>query len=207
MITTKLKVEKTSKRGFTLLELLIVIGIIAILASVVALVLNPSELLRQARDGQRISDFDTVRTAINYHLSAGDTPDTNFGGTGLAYRITVAGANCPFASSTKCSTATYTSSTSITGNGWVNVNFNDVGGGTAPLSVLPIDPSNTTTYYYSYAGDDSTSATSTNVFELDGRLESTKYRIKMAADGGDKNTCSTYMENTCYYEVGTSLTL
>ncbi len=190
------------KKGFTLLELLIVIGIIAILASVVALVLNPAELLRQARDGQRISDSDTLRTAINYHLSTGQTPDTNSGGTGLAYRITVATANCPFASSTLCAAATFTSSTVTGGTGWVNVNFTDVGGGTSPLSVLPIDPSNTTTYYYSYAGDDST-----NVFELNGRLESTKYRSKMATDGGNQNTCSTYIENTCYYEVGTSVNL
>ncbi len=190
------------KKGFTLLELLIVIGIIAILASVVALVLNPAELLRQARDGQRISDFDTLRTAINYHLSTGATPNTNVGGTGLAYRITVATANCPFASSSACTAATFTSSTAIGGTGWVNVNFTDVGGGTSPLTILPIDPTNSTTYYYSYAGDGSA-----NVFKLTSRLESNKYRGKMATDGGTQNTCSTYIENTCYYEVGTSLTL
>ena len=190
------------KKGFTLLELLIVIGIIAILASVVALVLNPAELLRQARDGQRISDFDTLRTAINYHLSTGTSPDTNVGGTGLAYRRSLASANCPFASSSACTAITTTASTTIDGTGWVNVNFNDVGGGTSPLTILPIDPTNTTTYYYTYAGDDST-----NLFELNSRLESTKYRIKMTQDGGNQNTCSTYIENTCYYEVGTSVTL
>ena len=55
--------EKT--KGFTLLELLIVIGILAILAGVVVLVLNPAELLRQARDSQRISDLSTMRSAIS----------------------------------------------------------------------------------------------------------------------------------------------
>jgi len=190
------------KKGFTLLELLIVIGIIAILASVVALVLNPAELLRQARDGQRISDFDTLRTAINYHLSTGTSPDTNFGGTGLAYRRTVAAANCPFASSTACGTIATTASTTVDGAGWVNVNFNDVGGGSSPLSVLPIDPTNSTTYYYAYAGEDVSI-----LFELNGRLESSKYRIKMTQDGGNWNACSDFTANTCYYEVGTSVTL
>ena len=199
------------KKGFTLLELLIVIGIIAILASVVALVLNPAELLRQARDGQRISDFDTLRTAINYHLSTGTLPDTNYNAAGTAYRRTFAAAlNCPFATSSACTAITTTTSTAVGGTGWVNVNFNDVGGGSSPLSVLPIDPTNNTTYYYAYAGEDVSI-----LFELNGRLESTKYRIKMTQDGGNQNTCSTYIEdqstpganNGCYYEVGTSINL
>ena len=44
-------------RGFTLLELLIVVGIIAILSTAVVLVINPLELLRQARDTNRLNDL------------------------------------------------------------------------------------------------------------------------------------------------------
>ncbi len=53
------------KKGFTLIELLIVIGIIGILAAAVIVVLNPAELLAQARDGTRLSDIDSANSAIN----------------------------------------------------------------------------------------------------------------------------------------------
>lgn len=39
-----------NRKGFTLIELLIVIGILAVLATAVIMVLNPAELLKQARD-------------------------------------------------------------------------------------------------------------------------------------------------------------
>ena len=44
------------KKGFTLVELLIVIGIVAILATIVVLVINPVELLKESRDSRRLSD-------------------------------------------------------------------------------------------------------------------------------------------------------
>ncbi|MFA7202022.1 MAG: type II secretion system protein, partial [Candidatus Paceibacterota bacterium] len=43
-----------SKSSFTLIELLIVIGILAILTAAVVLVLNPTELLKQGRDSKRM---------------------------------------------------------------------------------------------------------------------------------------------------------
>ncbi|KKU14411.1 MAG: hypothetical protein UX23_C0018G0001, partial [Parcubacteria group bacterium GW2011_GWB1_45_9] len=52
------------KKGFTLIELLIVIGLLAILSTVAVLVINPAELLRQARDSQRVSDLGTVHSAL-----------------------------------------------------------------------------------------------------------------------------------------------
>ena len=57
-----------TKKGFTLLELLIVIGILSILSTTVVLVINPAQLLKKARDAQRISDLNTVKTAIAYIL-------------------------------------------------------------------------------------------------------------------------------------------
>jgi prepilin-type N-terminal cleavage/methylation domain-containing protein len=58
----KMKTLK-SRSGFTLIELLVVIAIIAILAVVVILTLNPAELLRQARDSNRVSDMATIKSA------------------------------------------------------------------------------------------------------------------------------------------------
>jgi len=66
---------KTTKKGFTLLELLIVIAILAILASAAVVVLNPAELLRRARDSGRITNIANIRNAINLYLTTVTTID------------------------------------------------------------------------------------------------------------------------------------
>jgi len=55
-------------KGFTLLELLIVITILAILTLVVVLFINPVEMLKKARDVQRMSDLAVTRTAITLYM-------------------------------------------------------------------------------------------------------------------------------------------
>lgn len=172
---------KTSKKGFTLLELLIVIAILAILATAVVLVLNPAEYLRQARDTQRMTDMDTLRNAINLYLSSTTTPDLTVGVAGDAARCMV-GITSPF--TLVCST---NATTAVTGTGWVLVNFAGLSEG-SPLSVLPKDPTNDTAHYYAYAADESA-----NQYELNANLESTKYSANEGNDGGN---------NANWYEVG-----
>lgn len=46
-----------SEKSFTLIELLIVIGILTVLAVAVVLVLKPTDLVKQARDATRMSDL------------------------------------------------------------------------------------------------------------------------------------------------------
>lgn len=171
------------KKGFTLIELLIVIGIIGILAAAVIVVLNPAELLAQARDGQRLSDIDSVNSAINLYIASVDSPDLNYGATGAIAVVSVTSAACPFTAT--CTTDT---GTGTDGSGWVRVVLDNVAGG-SPLPVLPTDPSNDTTYYYSYAGNDASTT-----FEIDGVLESDRHKGKMATDGGN---------NDSFYEKGT----
>jgi len=65
--------------GFTLLELLIVITIIAILSVALVFVLNPSETLMKSRDTQRLSDLSTLKTALGVFLTA--TSTTQLDGT------------------------------------------------------------------------------------------------------------------------------
>ncbi|NIT04374.1 prepilin-type N-terminal cleavage/methylation domain-containing protein [Candidatus Saccharibacteria bacterium] len=53
------------KKGFTLIELLVVIAIIAILAAVVFVALNPVQRFQDARNSTRISDVNSLLTAIH----------------------------------------------------------------------------------------------------------------------------------------------
>jgi len=70
-------------RSFTLVELLIVIAILAVLAAAVVIVLNPAELLAQARDSQRISDVNTVKSAVDIFIV--DNPSASLGTANRVY--------------------------------------------------------------------------------------------------------------------------
>jgi len=55
--------------GFTLIEILIVIGLIAILAAVVIVSINPVRQFAQARDSQRISNVNGILNAIGQRIA------------------------------------------------------------------------------------------------------------------------------------------
>lgn len=71
--------------GFTLIEILVVIGIVAILAAIVIIAINPARQFAQARNAQRESNVNTILNAIGQNLadnkgvftcaSIGTTPD------------------------------------------------------------------------------------------------------------------------------------
>jgi len=202
------------KQGFTLLELLITIAILAILTTVVVVAINPAESIKRARDTQRMSDLDNIKTGIILYIAEGDTDiggnadggccQTVAGGvTCTAGAICKSDKCCTDATPSVCNTDCATTGTSYydnDGEGWIPIDFTDMAGG-APLSHLPVDPVNTvaSSYLYSYAANGTD-------FEINTVMESTYYanaadngkNCVMEKDGGNSDS---------KYEVGTKLTI
>jgi type IV pilus assembly protein PilA len=87
-----------NKKGFTLIEILIVIGLIAVLAGVLIVALNPARQFSQARNAQRWNNIDTIMGAIvanttdnrgTFTCAAGAIPTTatNMSSTAGDYNI------------------------------------------------------------------------------------------------------------------------
>jgi prepilin-type N-terminal cleavage/methylation domain-containing protein len=168
---------KKSARGFTLVELLVVIAIIAILAAVVVLIINPIELTRRGRDAARVSDLANLQTAIN--VAVQEATDS-----GAAILCNDAGYPCTGKS-------TDASQREADGTGWVKVNLGNQKSVSVPT--LPVDPTNSTTFHYTYCADD-------DAWEINSVLESDQQKPKAQTDGGDS-------VDPNRYEVGSNLKL
>ena len=183
------------KKGFTLLELLIVIGILAILSTTMILVINPAELLKKARDSQRLSDFGTLKSAIAFYLTNAST--YSIGSTGQTYADIGAVTCFGTASPTASSTYLY-----VNGSGWIPINFTSLSIG-SPISSLPRDPNQSTAstgnHYYVYG----VKSTSDLTFKLVTNMESLVYSSSGSSDVESKDGGV----NTDLYERGTDLTL
>lgn len=79
------------KKGFTLLEILLVIAAIGILAAIVIIAINPNRQLAQARDTQRRSDTNTISKALDQYLI--DNGSYPVGVTGSPQEVCATGSN------------------------------------------------------------------------------------------------------------------
>jgi prepilin-type N-terminal cleavage/methylation domain-containing protein len=96
------------RKGFTLIEILIVVAIIAILASVVLVGLGPTQ--QAGRDARRISDLSEVQNGLElYYNKNGQYPAPGAGtwSAGLAATLTGAGINVSSVPSDPSSNRTY----------------------------------------------------------------------------------------------------
>jgi len=72
----KITKQTNTKGGFTLIEILVVIGIIAVLATVVLVAINPARQFAQANNSQRTSNVNAILNAVGQYMAdnQGDLP-------------------------------------------------------------------------------------------------------------------------------------
>jgi len=220
-----METKKNEAKGFTLLELLIVIAILAILSVTLVLVLNPAETLKKSRDTQRMSDLSQIKTAIGLYLTNTASPildgvDNSACKTGSAwaagnkifYSYPSDTPGAAITDATLDSAAAYPAAAQVTnanlsltnGNGWLPVNLSGLATG-SPISNFPVDPVNTIVNPAAVTNADLVYRYACHkdnlTFEIDARLESTEFAVtaatnRMTKDGGN---------NPNLYEVGTKL--
>jgi len=197
------------KKGFTLVELLVVLALIAVLAAVLIVVIRPGQIMSRGRDAQRQGDLRNLASAVDaYLVEMAMNPDLSWpqrggctGGTSPHIFYSVSGTLPPTGWPTLPTghTATGTTSNAINGTGWVPLNFGNVP--VINLPQLPLDPRNgtsgtvngvTVTFAYSFACHADFN------YEFAAKLEGPT--STMANDGGNRNCPANSPD--CLYEVG-----
>lgn len=61
--------KNNQQSGFTLIEILVVIGMIALLATIVIIAINPARQFAQSRNSQRTSNVNSILNAIGQNIA------------------------------------------------------------------------------------------------------------------------------------------
>lgn len=222
-----IKTSQRRARGFTLLELIIVIAILSVLSVAVVLVINPAETLRKGRDSTRLSDLAALKSAVSlYTIDASPVLLDNDAAvdrcattTYISVLAGIGGVTDEIIGGSSVVFDTPLANLSLTnGTGWLPVNLGNISGGT-PLSNMPLDPVNNAVQpattgcvastlalvtecalTYVYRCSDLT----TPSFEINAQLESVQYSQIVGGDDYEGNDGG---NNANVFESGTSLTL
>jgi prepilin-type N-terminal cleavage/methylation domain-containing protein len=185
---------KKNSKSFTLIELLIVLALISIIATVLILTINPGGIFSRARDTKRINDLKNIEKIMDTLYSTEQTfNELNYASPNVVYiSLKDSSSTCgsylselpslPSGWSYRCSATP----TNIDGTGWIPIPFSNFP--ILNISQLFIDPINKPPYYYSFVVGGS--------YEVEAKLES-NFQASLN-DGGDSGG---------FYEKGTNLTL
>jgi prepilin-type N-terminal cleavage/methylation domain-containing protein len=124
-----------NKKGFTLIELIIVIAVIALLAAAVFVAVDPAQRIGEARDSQRWSDVTAVADGIMKYIADnnGTFPTSTATFTaGTNYLIVINGYEANDLSGFTCSNGT-----TVDGSNGVDLGTNLV---STYLATIPVDP-------------------------------------------------------------------
>lgn len=154
---------KGHRGGFSFIQILIILVLIAILGGAIIYILKPSKVLEKSRDAKRFADIKEISMAINQYLA--DKHD--FQGLVGPY------------SSIDAGFANDSAREKIDGKGWIPLDFTIISTG-APFNLLPIDPLNNSTYNYRLGV-----AVSNKTYELDCIFEDQENITKHSTDGGN----------------------
>ncbi|MCS7200715.1 MAG: hypothetical protein NZ822_01010 [Patescibacteria group bacterium] len=201
------------KKGFTYIELLIVLGVLILLLGILISVIGAKPYFAKSRDVQRLKDLYFLNLALNFYFQNATSVDPD--GPYLYLRgideatptifVSIPKESYPFPATYTTGSITYYYYQSnrsdyqrIDGYGWLPINFMEIS--FPSLAVLPVDPLNqvTSSLYYTYSF-----RRSSFDYEIGGSFETAEFKNggvndKVSTDGGnDPNR----------YELGSNLNL
>jgi prepilin-type N-terminal cleavage/methylation domain-containing protein len=139
-----------NKLGFTLIELLVVIGIVAALTTVVFVSINPLERFKDARDARRVTDADTILSAVTqYIVDTGGSLPAGVGTTYAQIGTCALGGGATFCTMLGATQPCVNLGVALSGNKYIKSNPMDPNGGNAVATGYAIvkDTNNVFTVY------------------------------------------------------------